>query len=144
MRREFGDIIIDTIEDTAKPVPMFETAAEIAQRAPRYVRGRRVRCLHNHLQQVRFGADTGRHAATAHPLRVPDERMRDTDERIRSGRCRLRVRARRRKFWPTLLPRNLSVQVFRAMIESFASEQGARMTAMDKRTRNAGDMIDQA
>ncbi|MEK9831977.1 MAG: F0F1 ATP synthase subunit gamma, partial [Rhodospirillaceae bacterium] len=41
-----------------------------------------------------------------------------------------------------LLPRNLSVQVFRAMLESFASEQGARMTAMDSATRNAGDMID--
>ncbi|MDR3441098.1 F0F1 ATP synthase subunit gamma [Telmatospirillum sp.] len=40
-----------------------------------------------------------------------------------------------------LLPRNLTVQVFRALIESFASEQGARMTAMDNATRNAGDMI---
>ena len=40
-----------------------------------------------------------------------------------------------------LLPRNLSVQVFRALLESFASEQGARMTAMDNATRNAGDMI---
>ncbi|MEL0013260.1 MAG: FoF1 ATP synthase subunit gamma, partial [Alphaproteobacteria bacterium] len=39
-------------------------------------------------------------------------------------------------------PRNLSIQVFRAMNESFASEQGARMTAMDNATRNAGDMID--
>jgi F-type H+-transporting ATPase subunit gamma len=41
-----------------------------------------------------------------------------------------------------LLPRNLSVQVFRSLLESFASEQGARMTAMDNATRNAGDMID--
>jgi F-type H+-transporting ATPase subunit gamma len=41
-----------------------------------------------------------------------------------------------------LLPRNLSVQVYRALIESYASEQGARMTAMDNATRNAGDMID--
>ena len=41
-----------------------------------------------------------------------------------------------------LLPRNLSVQIFRSMLESFASEQGARMTAMDSASRNAGDMID--
>jgi len=40
-----------------------------------------------------------------------------------------------------LLPRNLSVQVFRSLLESNASEQGARMTAMDNATRNAGDMI---
>ena len=41
-----------------------------------------------------------------------------------------------------LLPRNLAVQIFRALLESNASEHGARMTAMDNATRNAGDMID--
>jgi F-type H+-transporting ATPase subunit gamma len=40
-----------------------------------------------------------------------------------------------------LLPKNLSIQVYRALLESAASEQGARMTAMDSATRNAGDMI---
>ncbi|HZB91296.1 MAG TPA: F0F1 ATP synthase subunit gamma [Stellaceae bacterium] len=42
-----------------------------------------------------------------------------------------------------LLPRNLAVQIFAALLENAASEQGARMTAMDNATRNAGDMIDQ-
>ncbi|MBF9232863.1 F0F1 ATP synthase subunit gamma [Microvirga alba] len=41
----------------------------------------------------------------------------------------------------TLLPRNLTVQVFRALLENAASEQGARMSAMDSATRNAGEMI---
>ena len=41
-----------------------------------------------------------------------------------------------------LLPRNLAIQIFRAMLESFASEQGARMAAMDNATRNAGELID--
>jgi F-type H+-transporting ATPase subunit gamma len=41
----------------------------------------------------------------------------------------------------TLLPRNISVQVFRALLENAASEQGARMAAMDNATRNAGEMI---
>jgi F-type H+-transporting ATPase subunit gamma len=40
-----------------------------------------------------------------------------------------------------LLPRNLSVQIYKALLENGASEQGARMTAMDSATRNAGDMI---
>ncbi len=40
-----------------------------------------------------------------------------------------------------LLPRNLAIQIFRALLENAASEQGARMTAMDNATRNAGDMI---
>ena len=41
-----------------------------------------------------------------------------------------------------LLPRNLAVQIFQALLESSASEHGARMTAMDNATRNAGEMID--
>ena len=40
-----------------------------------------------------------------------------------------------------LLPRNIAVQIFRALLENAASEQGARMSAMDSATRNAGDMI---
>ena len=40
-----------------------------------------------------------------------------------------------------ILPRNIAVQVFRALLENAASEQGARMSAMDNATRNAGDMI---
>jgi F-type H+-transporting ATPase subunit gamma len=40
-----------------------------------------------------------------------------------------------------LLPRNISIQVFRALLENAASEQGARMSSMDSATRNAGDMI---
>ncbi len=41
-----------------------------------------------------------------------------------------------------LLPRNLTVQIFKALLENAASEQGARMSAMDNATRNAGEMID--
>ncbi len=41
-----------------------------------------------------------------------------------------------------LLPQNLAVQIFRGLLENGASEQGARMSAMDSATRNAGDMID--
>jgi F-type H+-transporting ATPase subunit gamma len=41
----------------------------------------------------------------------------------------------------TLLPRNISIQIFRALLENAASEQGARMSAMDNASRNAGEMI---
>ena len=40
-----------------------------------------------------------------------------------------------------LLPRNVAIQLFRAMRENSASEQGSKMTAMDNATRNAGDLI---
>ncbi len=41
-----------------------------------------------------------------------------------------------------LLPKNISIQIFRAFLENAASEQGSRMTAMDNATRNAGDLVD--
>jgi F-type H+-transporting ATPase subunit gamma len=41
-----------------------------------------------------------------------------------------------------LLPRNVSVQIFRALLENVAGEMGAKMSAMDNATRNAGDVID--
>jgi F-type H+-transporting ATPase subunit gamma len=41
-----------------------------------------------------------------------------------------------------LLPRNIAAQIFRGLLENAASEQGARMSAMDSATRNAGEMID--
>jgi len=41
-----------------------------------------------------------------------------------------------------LLPRNISTQIFKAMLENSASEQGSRMSAMDNATRNAGEMVD--
>ena len=40
-----------------------------------------------------------------------------------------------------LIPRNISVQIFRALLENAAGEMGAKMSAMDNATRNAGDMI---
>ena len=42
----------------------------------------------------------------------------------------------------TLLPRSITTQIFAALLENSAGEQGARMSAMDNATRNAGDMID--
>ena len=41
-----------------------------------------------------------------------------------------------------LLPKNISTQIFKAMLENSASEQGSRMTAMDNATRNAGEMVE--
>jgi F-type H+-transporting ATPase subunit gamma len=42
----------------------------------------------------------------------------------------------------SLLPKNISTQIFKALLENAASEQGSRMTAMDSATRNAGELVD--
>ena len=60
----------------------------------------------------------------------------------RTGRRDLRVRAGRGNHpGPPAAAGNLAIQIYRALLESAAGEHGARMTAMDNATRNAGDMI---
>jgi F-type H+-transporting ATPase subunit gamma len=145
LRREFGSMIVDTLEDTARPSPRFETAADIAARARTMfeagecdvctiVYNKFVSALTQEvtpLQLIPFtvpeGEDTGGNEETAAADGSVASYDYEPDEQ---------------EILADLLPRNLSIQVFRAMNESFASEQGARMTAMDNATRNAGDMID--
>jgi len=139
LRRDYASLIVDVIEDTARPMPKFDTAAQIAQRLTsmfaagefdvativynRFISALTQKVTPQQLIPFAVPAIEGEEAAagaTALHEYEPDET----------------------EILAALLPRNMSAQVFRAMLESFASEQGARMTAMDSATRNAGDMID--
>lgn len=71
------------------------------------------------------------------PLALPDKTAGDTQ----APHAIYEVEPEESEILGELLPRNLGVQVYRALLENAASEQGARMTAMDNATRNAGDMI---
>ena len=136
MRREAGDKLVEGYEELAKPMPAFDQAETVASRVTEmFETGKFDVCtvLYNRfvsaleqvvtpLQLIPFASETegaGAGDGAAYEFE-PDE------EAILSA----------------LLPRNLAVQVYRSMLESFASEQGARMTAMDNATRNAGDMIE--
>jgi F-type H+-transporting ATPase subunit gamma len=60
-----------------------------------------------------------------------------------TGRPRSTITNRpKRAILADLLPRGVATQIFTALLENAASEQGARMSAMDNATRNAGEMID--
>ncbi len=147
LRREFGSIIIDTLEDTARPSPRFETAAEIAQRArDMFEAGECDICtiVYNKFVSALTQEVTPQQLI---PFALPEAAGNDgnsadeQDSALSSGAV-YDYEPDEQDILADLLPRNLSVQVFRTMIESFASEQGARMTAMDNATRNAGDMIE--
>ena len=96
-----------------------------------------VRRRHALLFRVPLGDLAGADGAAADPGRDHGQR--------RERRRRLGIyeyEADEETILADLLPRNLSVQIFRALLENAASEMGAKMTAMDSATRNAGDMID--
>ncbi len=73
------------------------------------------------------------------PFAVPEKNA--TPEEGETAKAIYEFEPSEEEILATLLPRNMAVQMFRSMLESQASEHGARMTAMDNATRNAGDMI---
>ncbi len=138
LRRDFGSLIIGTIEDVAKPRLTFEAADRIARRITQMFEAGEFdvcRIIYNRFksamtqivtiqQVIPFVAAAVEGAAASSGSLAAYEYEPDEAEILTA-----------------LLPRNLSVQVFRALLENGASEQGARMAAMDSATRNAGDMI---
>jgi F-type H+-transporting ATPase subunit gamma len=139
LRRDFGHLIVGTLDDVGKPRLRFGDAEIIARRVTAmYEAGEFDVCtmVYNRfksvitqivtLQQlIPFAEPEGAPAVEpAQGTPVGYEYEPDEDEILAD-----------------LLPRNLAVQIYKALLENAASEQGARMTAMDSATRNAGDMI---
>ena len=78
-------------------------------------------------------------------LPIPEEMLEageEEDEESQALRRRLHLRARARGDPERLLPVYLETEIYRALLESAASEQGARMTAMRNASKNAGELID--
>jgi len=71
------------------------------------------------------------------PLPVPDK----TDDKDESGHASYEFEPDEETILARLLPQNLAIQLYRALLESNAGFYGSQMTSMDNATRNAGDMI---
>ena len=117
----------------------FANAEDIAAQDARAVRGRRVRRRHALLLRIQVGDRAEADRAAADPRHAAGRR---------GGRRRRKPQAQSTSSSPSeeeilapLIARNIATQIFRGLLENAASEQGARMTAMDSATRNAGDMI---
>lgn len=73
---------------------------------------------------------------------IPVEVSSDAKEDMESSNANYEYEPDEETILEDLLPRNVSVQIFRGLLENAAGEMGAKMTAMDNATRNAGEMID--
>jgi F-type H+-transporting ATPase subunit gamma len=137
LRRDLGAAIVDSVTEVGRKQLRFGEADDIAARVVAlYRKGEFDVCtvvynkfksamsqVPSDLQLIPFAAAEEAGAA-AEPQRTSYEYEPDEMEILAE-----------------LLPRNLSIQIFRTLLESNASEHGARMTAMDNATRNAGEMI---
>ncbi len=134
LKRLYSAQIIDTIDFVGQKSIGFSDADKIARRVlAMFEAGEFDVCtiIYSRFQSVMSQVPTARQlipavadaadmAAAAHYNYEPDEGEILTD----------------------LLPRNIAVQIFRALLENVAGEMGSKMTAMDSATRNAGDVID--
>jgi F-type H+-transporting ATPase subunit gamma len=140
LKREFGSHITDTIIDVGKPKLEFTQADTIGHRiSAMFAKGEFDVCT---LIYAKFQSAITQEVTRMQlvPFAIPEaEEEAGTDGGIPAI---YEFEPGEEEILADLLPRNLSVQIFRALLENAASEQGARMTAMDNATRNASDMID--
>src|SRR4051812_15331152 len=136
LRREFPNDIIGTIEDIAKPRLSFAAAERVAtQVLGMFERGEFDVCelVYNRFKSAMTQIVTVQQLI---PFALPAANENDPE-----GAASYEYEPDELEILSSLLPKNLGMQIFRALLENNASEQGARMTAMDSATRNAGDMI---
>ena len=140
VRREFEELMLDSAEEVAKPSPDFAKASDVSGRiAELFEAGEFDVCtvVYNHFVSALTQEVTPQQLI---PFRLGEEQAAEAAES--GGGASYEFEPDEEEILADLLPRNLSLQIYRAMLESFASEQGARMTAMDNATRNAGELID--
>jgi len=76
------------------------------------------------------------------PIKLSDPDAEAEEDTVNLGGAIYEYEPEENDLLGVLVPRNISVQIYRSLLESSAAEQAARMTSMDNATRNAGDMID--
>ncbi len=135
LKREYADNILHTFEGLGRKHLSFADALQVSQYVLDMAERREFdvcSVLYNQFKSVVAQIPTTQQLV---PFFVPEHEEKEAAKAV------YEFEPSETEILEDLLPRNLSVQIFRAMLDSAAGEQAARMTAMDNATRNAGDMI---
>jgi F-type H+-transporting ATPase subunit gamma len=136
LRRELGSRIVGDISYAAKRRIEFTDAQDVGQRVTAMLAAGEIdvaTIVYNRFQSVITQVVTEQQIIPAPP---PAE-----DETVDTGGAIYEFEPDEETILAKLLPQAIAIQVYRSLLESAAGEHGARMTAMDNATRNAGDMI---
>ncbi len=135
LRRQYSSLIVDTVEFTSVKRIGFSNAHDI---------GKRVLAMFDEgafdvatIIYSRFKSVITQVPTLQQLIPAPIEDVKTT-----AGATVYEYEPDEQEILADLLPRNVSVQIFRALLENVAGEFGAKMTAMDGATRNAGEVID--
>ena len=137
LRRDHGKLIIDMLENVTRNGARFEPVRDISRRLQKmYASGEFDVCtlIFNTFKSAMTQVVTAKQI-----IPLPADELQPAAGTPQDGVYEMEPEED--ELLRDLLPANVSMQIFRALLESYASEQGARMTAMDNATRNAGDMI---
>jgi F-type H+-transporting ATPase subunit gamma len=138
LKRKYNDLIIDVIDIKAIKSVSYQDAKDISQKIIKmYFDNEFDTCsiFYNKFKSVIDQIPT-------HQKILPIENEKNNDLELNSSTSMLDFEPGESEILEELLPLNFAVQIFKALLESAASEQGARMSAMDNASRNASDMID--
>lgn len=142
LRGEFGDNIVATFTDIGRRGVQFEEAVEVANKITELFEDDQFdicTIVFNKFESAITQVVTPQQLI---PFSAPVGDDKADDESADGPRTVFIFEPDEEEILEDLLPRNIATQVFQALLESSASEHGARMTAMDNATRNAGEMID--
>ena len=137
LRRDYADKIVHSFEGWGRKRLTFADALEISKHVLNMVERREFdvcTILYNRFKSVMTQIPTVQQLV---PFAVHASDVKTATD----SRALYEFEPSEKEILENLLPLNLSVQIFRALLDSAAGEQAARMTAMDNATRNAGDMI---
>jgi F-type H+-transporting ATPase subunit gamma len=137
LRREFGSLIVDTVEGVGRRRLEYAEAVRIGERLERMYEAGEFdvgTIVFNRFRSAISQILTFRQLIPVEAAAIEKDAA--------DARSVYEFEPDEQAILTEILPRNLAVQIYRALVENAASEQGARMTAMDNATRNAGDMID--
>ncbi|MBK20092.1 MAG: F0F1 ATP synthase subunit gamma [Rhodospirillaceae bacterium] len=148
LRRDFRSLILDTFEEIGRKSLSFADATTVGNRILSMFEADEFdvcTIIYNRFQSAMTQIVTPQQLI---PFRATDSHSSEGEdntveaEQSEGPKAVYEFEPDEQEILEDLLPRNLSVQLFHALLENAASEQGARMTAMDNATRNAGEMID--
>jgi F-type H+-transporting ATPase subunit gamma len=139
LARQYHSLIIKTIRDIGRPKLQYQDAVGISETIQELLNTQQFdvcTVIYNHFRSVISQVVTLKQLI---PLSLPANQN-DTPARAEAKALYL-FEPSKEEIIETLLPKNLAIQLYKILMESAASEHGARMSAMDNATRNAGDMI---
>jgi F-type H+-transporting ATPase subunit gamma len=139
VKRQYGDQIVDTVDLSAVKSIQYGDAKKISDKIIKmYFDSEFDKCLifYNKFKSVISQIPTEQQVV---PAEIVEN---DNDENISRDNSFFEFEPNEKEILEELLPLNFAVQIFKALLESSASEQGSRMSAMDNASRNASDMID--